>query len=352
MVMWSATALAASVVCDPAEARRILEDANVDELRAPVTHPWLVPGLARSVASPEVAAAIGAVCQGGGDLSVERADQWEDVGWAAYALVLTLAERDACGLVHRRVPLSIGISDGVARYSIRGELPDERTPLEGCEEAAVWRSEETVDGDRSPVRLVSVGDHRGEQVERHLVARRAGPEGWTDQRLLDVTPPRLLDPRASGPVVRLARTRGGEPWVVSSHERRGPGCVAVGGQVVWRWVDGRWERSEGREALAWLTREGLWRFAGDDGWMLILAQDNDRQEALLEPRQRRLQRLVSEPLLRLESADFPKLNPGFYVLTPAPWATAAEARAARAQWDIPSSYIKRAWVAVDPCARR
>jgi hypothetical protein len=347
------TARAATVVCDPAEARRILVDANIDEARAPVTHPWLVPGLAVAAGEPRVAEVVRAICARGGDLSVEPADAWEDIGWAAYTLLVTSSERDACGLVHHHVSLSIGIRLGAPRYSLRAALPDERTPLASCDAPATWRSERVIDGEQSAVRLVVVEDHEGDAVRRHLVARRAGPGGWVDQELLDPAPPRVADPAAAGPLVRLAPTRTGEPWIVASQDRLLGPCSPLGGQQVWRWVGERWVRSEGRGALGLLAREGLWRYAGDDGWMLILAQDDEGDLDLLLPRVRRLQERVPEDLLEpLASADFPRLNPGFYVAVPVPWATEAEARAARSAWNIPPSYVKRAWAAVDPCGVR
>lgn len=349
--MWVVAARAASVVCDPGEARRILEDARIDEARAPVTHPWLVPGLARGAGDPAVADAIRAICERGGDLSVERTDQWEDVGWAAYAVIVTSTDADGCALVHHRVAVSIGIGAAGPRYRLRSPLPDERTRVGDCELPSTWRTEAIVDGDRSAVRLVSVEDHAGDQVARHLVVRRATAEGWFDQLLVDPAPPRVADPSAAGPIARLAHTRSGETWVVLSGDRGGSPCVRRGGQVVWRWSDGAWVRSQGREALELLTAEGLWRYAGDDGYMLILAQDDERDSELLEPRLRRLQRAgVREDLLLLDSSDFPKLNPGFWVITPAPWPTEREARAAKSAWNVPAAYVKRAWSALDVCA--
>ena len=52
----------------------------------------------------------------------------------------------------------------------------------------------------------------------------------------------------------------------------------------------------------------------------------------------------------LPSAWFPDLNPGFLVITPAPYPTEAQATEARREGPRSAqSYVKRAWRAVDPC---
>lgn len=353
MVILVASAVAAPVVCDPDEAERVLVDARIDELRAPVTHPWLVPGLARRTGDPAVSEEVARLCAGKGNLFVERAEVYEQSGWSAHLLVLSRIELDGdCSLVHHRVPLSVGIGPSGATYRVRGELPPERTPMGACAAPAVWRQERIVAGGDEAVRLVLVIDHAGDEVvHTHVAVRQATPGGWSDQVLLDPAPPRLLDPTAAGPEVGLARARNGDPVVVVTHARTDSPCRAVGGQEVWRSTDQGWTSVTGREALTVLAREGLWRLAGDAGYLLILGQDNERDADLVEPRRRRLQRRDPEPLYLMSSSDFPGLNPGFVMITPAPWATAAEAEVAKSRWTrSASAYVKRAWIAPDPCA--
>lgn len=221
-----------------------------------------------------------------------------------------------------------------------------------CQVPAAWRQEQVIAGEDDAVRLVLVTDHEGEAiVHTHVAVRRATPGGWSEQVLLDPAPPRLLDPQAAGPTVELARRRDGEPVVVVSHDRTPGLCRPLGGQEVWRATDGVWTSVSGREALTALAREGLWRQAGDDGFLLILGQDDEDDADLVEPRRRRLQRRDPEPLYLMSSSDFPGLVPGFVMIVPAPWPTEAEAEAAKGRWTRSASvYVKQAWIAPDPCA--
>ncbi|MEQ1504484.1 MAG: hypothetical protein ABMB14_19760 [Myxococcota bacterium] len=354
MVILAVGAAAAPVVCDPAEAQRILLEARIDERRVPVTHPWLAPGLARSAPDPAVAAAVAAVCAPGGELAVERGEQIVGAGWEAYVVVLSRIERDGCGLVQQRVPLSIGIGPAGTTYALRGALPTARTPVDPtCPDVAVWRQETVLAGEGERVRLVLVVDHHGDAIVGTRVAvRTATARGWSEQIVAQPAPPRLLDPTADGPVVELARTRDGDVWVVVSHDRATVDgtCRPIGGQTLWQPTDDGWRATTGREAATSLAREGAWRSTGEDGWLLILAQDDEGDLDLVEPRRRRLQRRYPEPLHLLASSDFPGLNPGFVVIAPGPWATELEAKAARRTWRRgATTYVKQAWAAVDPC---
>jgi NAD(P)-dependent dehydrogenase (short-subunit alcohol dehydrogenase family) len=73
---------------------------------------------------------------------------------------------------------------------------------------------------------------------------------------------------------------------------------------------------------------------------------------LVARRKERLERRHPDTdLLVLPSAWFPGLNAGFIVATTAPYATEADAKAARAAWRPKmQTYIKKAWTAPDPCA--
>lgn len=354
MIALLATAHAASVVCDGAEARRVLVEARIDEARVPVTHPWLVPGLAREALDPEAAAAVARVCEEGDERFVDRAESYQGPGWSAHTLVLVGVSRQGCSVVHHRVALTVGIGPDGTRYSLRASLPDERTPDQTCDAAAVWQEERVLAGADAEVRLVRQVDHQGDRVVgSRLLVRRADPGGWSEQTLIEPAPPRVWElpdrgQGAAGPEVALASTRSGEPLVVASHDRTAAPCRPIGGQTVWRLERDRWVAIDGRDAATLLARAGLWRLAGDDGWMLIVAQDDDDEVALLDPRLRRLQRRSSDPLFLMSSSDFPELNGGFRVIAPGPWATEAEARAARRDWGR-GGYVKLAWRAADPC---
>lgn len=346
-----AAARAATVVCDPAEATRIVEDARVDPRRAPVTHPWLVPGLARAQQDPAVARLLAAACAPGADLVVERADQWEAPSFAAYELVVVRIEEEGCSLVRRRAGLTVGLGPDGPVYRPGRDLPDESTPVGACPDPARWRDERVLAGAGGPVRLIRVEDHEGDAVvHTHLAVRRATRTGWTEQVLLDPAPPRTVDPRADGPRVALLAARDGQPLVVATHDRRRTdgACAPLPGQSVWHvGVDGSFVAETGREAAARLAREGAWRWTGEDGWFLVVGQDDEEDAALVEPRRRRLQRRSREPLRMWRSADFALLTPGYVFVAPDPWPTADQAEAARA--GRTAAYVKRAWVAPDPC---
>jgi hypothetical protein len=355
MLLLALRAGAAPVICDPELAERLVVDARIDVARVPVTHPWLVPGLARKAADPATAQAVERICASGGDLFVERAESVERPGFKAYALVLSRVEPDGCALVHERVPLSIGIGLAGPTYTLRGSLPPERTPTEGCEAPAEWREERLVAGRGDVVRLVLVLDHRGDEIVRtHVVVRTASRDGWAEHVLIEPAPPRLLDPGASGPTLEMARAPDGQVLVALSHDRLlsrdKPGaCRALGGQEVWQLGPvGVSEPVSGREALTLLARTGLWKLAGDDGYLLILAQDDEEDIDLFDARRRRLQKRDPEPLYLLSSSAFPKLNAGYILITPGPWESEELAREAKGRWSR-SGTIKQAWAAPDPC---
>lgn len=344
-------ASAARVVCDPDEATRVVTDARVDPRRVPVTHPWLVPGVARAQQDPGVARVLEAACAPGADLVVERGEPWETPTFSAYELVVVRIEQVGCSLVRHRVALTVGLSPDGPVYRPGRPLSDESTPLGDCPEPARWRDEQVLAGARSPVRLVRSEDHVGDEVvQTRLAVRRATPRGWTEQVLLEPAPPRTADPAAGGPRVELLEARDGGPLVAVTRDRviGDGGCAAVPGQRVWHVdADGGFRAEDGRAAAARLAKEGLSRWAGQDGWFVVLGQDDEEDADLVEPRRRRLQRRTAEPLSLWRSADFALLTPGYVFVAPDPWSTDAEATAAR---DRRSAYVKRGFAAADPCA--
>lgn len=319
------------VICDPAEATALLRDAEIDERRAPVTHPWLVPGLAAASGDEGVRTALIGLCTPGAELSVERGDAWEQGAGGAYVLEVTRSLQEGCSLVRDRVALTVGVAPEGAAYAIRGPLPRDVTPIGDCDEAAVWREERVLDGGDGDLRLVELVDRDGDEVtHRAVVVRRATVGGWREQVLLDpspASPPRLL------PAVDL---------VVAT--------TCDGGQRVWHLDEDHWVEESGRPAATRLARAGAWRQCGQEGWFLIVGQDDEDDADLVEPRVRRQQRRTTEPLSLWTSADFPELNPGYVVIAPDPYATREEAEAASE--DFPRSrqvYVKRAWPRASAC---
>ena len=355
--MLVAAAHAGPVECDALGAARTLAEARIEEHRAPITHPELIPGLA--LASPrtgvDLRSALTDLCSHTASLSLVPSDVWQQAGWSAHTFLLTRSEQVGCTLFQRSIAISVAIADGAApHYSLRSRLPVTRTPVGGCPTVPTWREEQVLADAEGPVRLVLATDLEGGQRQHsEVVVRRASREGWTEQVLAEPAPDRLLD-GGDGPRFDLTE-RFENKWVVVHGDRSGtPGaCEAVPGQTVWAWdaTAHRWAAHTGRDALTLLASRGLWRLAGQPGWMLILMQEDEDDADKLAWRRRRLDRVSPQPLYTLSSAWFPGLNPGFLVVTPGPWATRAEAEAARSsgrKWR--RGYVKRAWTPPDPCS--
>ncbi len=348
---------AAPVECQALGAAQMLAEAHIEEDRAPLTHPELIPGLALASARTDVTlrAALTEICVPDTSLSLVPAEAWRDAGWAAHTFMLTRSEQVGCTLYQWTIAISVASRDGAPpTYALRSRLPVVRTPIGECPTSPTWREEHVLAGAEGPVRLVLATElDDGRRTASAVLVRRAGPDGWTEQRLAEPAPERLLHDGA-GPLFTLTE-RFAEPWVVAYGDRSGPpgACAPLPGQTVWTWDPaGRaWTPHTDREALGLLTSRGLWRLAGQDGWMLILMQEDEDDAEKLSWRRQRLDRLSPEPLHTLPSAWFSGLNAGFLVVTPTPWATRAEAELARARgkgWR--SGYVKRAWSAPDPCA--
>jgi len=357
ILAWLGVALAAPVECGALDAAALLADARIEERRAPLTHPELIPGLALASARSgvELREALTDLCAGDASLSLAPGDRWEGTGWSAHTFLLTRGEQVGCTLFQRTIAISVGVSDGTApRYALRSRLPVTRTPVGDCATAPTWREEQVLAGSGGPVRLVLASDvEDGHRLHSEVLVRRASPEGWSEQLLVEPAPARLLS-GGDGPRFDLTE-RFEDDWVVAHGDRVGTGasCRAVPGQTVWTWSDaqGRFVGHVERDALGLLASRGLWRLAGEDGWMLLLLQEDEAETEKIAWRQRRLERTSPEPLHVYPSAWFPGLNPGFLVVAPAPWADKASADAARGRgrrWR--ASYVKRAWEAVDPCA--
>lgn len=354
--MWLAWAMAAPTVCDPGQAAQLLDDARIDERRAPVTHPELMPGLALAseASDADLREVLGALCADSESVSVAPAESWEDAGFAAYSYRVTGSQTVGCALFQSTVTVSVGVQpDQAPTYALRSESPVTSTPIGECETQAKWREESVIDGEEDRVRLVLVVDRtRAGVQDSQVVIRTATPHGWTEDVLLSPAPERYVGGE-SGPVLTLAETGEGDVWVVA-HANRVVGdasCLVVPGQMVWQWDGAAWTPTDGREALALLGRRGLWRLAGSDGWLHIVVQDREGQEDVLAYRTTRLGRRYSEPLRTYLSSDLPGLNPGFLVVAPAPFATEEAAKDARKSWrSMHRHYVKRAWTQPDPCA--
>ena len=350
-----ATALGAPVLCSPEAAFGLLTEARIEEERAPISHPELVPGLARASehASPALRRSLADLCREGGTLSVVGADSWRDQGWSAYALYLTRTERQGCLLEAMTLPVSVGIDDGRATYDLlrEGAGSASATPLGDCDEAPAWMEERVLSGQNGPVRLVLQSMHEGEEIaSSRVLVRWATGLGWREQVLVQPAPPRLLDPDAGGP--RMVMTDVGEHWIVMSGDREitSEGCQARAGQQLWRLRGDHWEDVTGEEALRALASRGLWRLAGDDGWLAIVTQDEEEDEALVEARARRLGELNQQEVMVVRSSWFPMLNPAFSVAMLGPFPTEAEARASLKGFRGGARrYTKQAWRAPSTC---
>jgi hypothetical protein len=356
IALLAALAAAAPVLCDPLAAATVLAEARIEERRAPVSHPELLPGLARasSRATSDLRLALADLCSGAGSLSLAAGDAYEGPSFSAYTTLLTRSERRDCVLYQRTVAISVATSEGAAPvYSLRGYLPLTLTPSGDCTAVATWRDERVLAGQAGPVRLVLASTWEGgTRSHSEVLVRTATAQGWVEQTLLAPAPPRLLG-AFDGATIALVDA-GEESWIVASGDRRADGgtCVPAGDQAVWRWQSGGWRAERGRDALGLLASRGLWRHAGDDGWLLIVTQADEEDADKLATRVARIARHTPVGLTEMPSAWFPLLNAGFVVAAPAPFATEAEARAARRAWAYRRrrTYVKQAWEAPDPCA--
>ena len=231
IALWSAFAFAAPAVqCDPLLAAEVLLEAGIDTQRAPVSHPELIPGLALGAARVELdlVQALREVCDEGGALSWVTAETWQAPDWTSTTTVFTRRETSECFIYERAVAVSVSVGEGEPVYRLRGRRPVALTPIGGCNSPAKWRDERVFDGDGTPVRLVLMQDWTGEQrTHSEVVVRRATPQGWMEQTILNPAPRRLLD-SGSGPDVDLS-VRDDGSWIVVHGDRvvDAAGCRAA-----------------------------------------------------------------------------------------------------------------------------
>lgn len=358
IALWSAV-WAAPVVCDAGVAARLVTDARIPEARVAVTHPELLPGIARSSTTIDgpLRDALERFCVDPAALSIATGETWPDSGWSAHSVVLTRSETRGCDLAQEAVRISVGVrADGPVTYSLESAFPESHTPIGACDVPSRWREERVVDGEGGPVRLFLQVDQEGapgaspRTLETALVVRRATPEGWQEQTLFSPAPDRFVG-GFDGPRVEVAPIAG-ETWVVAHGDRAGSPdrCAPRPGQTVWVPGPDGFEARTGRDALHLLASHGLARFAGDDAWLHVVTQEDEGDVAVLDPRERRIGLRYPEPLHRYVSSRLPGLNPGFLVVSPAPWPDEASARAAKSQWNsLRRHYVKRAWIAPNPC---
>ncbi len=353
--MLLAWAVAAPTVCDPGQAAQLLADARIDERRAPVTHPELMPGLALAseASDPRLREVLSTLCSDSESVSVAPAESWEDAGFSAYSYRVTGSQTVGCSLFQSTVTVSVGVQPSrPPTYALRSESPITSTPIGDCETAARWREESVIDGDADRVRLVLVIDRTRSGIQdSQVVIRTATDHGWTEDLLVSPAPERYVG-GVSGPILTLAETGEGDVWVVAHANRvvRDESCLVVPGQMVWQWDGTMWTPTDGREALALLGRRGLWRLAGSDGWLHMVVQDREGNDEVLAYRATRLAERYPEPLRLYQSSDLPGLNPGFLVMAPAPFATEEQATVARKSWrSMHRHYVKRAWTQPNPC---
>lgn len=354
MIALLSAAWAATVQCDPSAASALSEAARIAPDRAPVSHPELIPGLALADPNtpPDLREALSHLCAGASTLSLTPTDRWEQADGATYAWRLARTERVGCALSQQGIALSVAVErDGRPSYRLIGHLPLSRTPVGDCDTPAAWREERVILGANGPVRIAVATEWEGESlVHSEVLVRRADATGWSEQVLLSPAPGRYLN-GAGGP--RISLLEGSDPWIVAhgDHSALGETCEATPGQTVWRWEDG-WTAIHDRPALGLLAERGAWRLASDDGWFLVLAVlPDDEYPEILQQRLAWHASGWSEPLHLYRSSSFPGLNPGFWIIAPAPWPTRVEALEARRRgspWR--RSYVKRGWIAPDPCA--
>ena len=332
MVIFWTMASAAPVRCTYEGATQLIEDARLATHRVPFTHPELLPGLMRNESDDSLQQALEELCTPGADLSLSIAEVYQTPTWSAHTVLLTRTQMDGCLLVQDTLALSVGVADTIS-FGLRGRYPQTRTPLADCLEPARWREEEVLQGASGPLQIISQSTRTDRAVEhQHLILRHATPRGWTDSPLGSALPPDLSE---AGILLSVADT--GPPRVFARRCKEG-------GQSVWHLDNGAWRELTDRDALADLAKEGRWDRAGSDAWFLIIALDDEDDEALLEARMRSLQGRYPAPLSIWRSSELPDLNPGFVFVAPDPWPSRAGAVAAKREWGYRTrSYVKRAW---------
>jgi hypothetical protein len=315
MAVWLAVAFAEPAVCDPVEALRLVDEARVDPVRAPLTHPGLVPGLAlagRHV-DPALQAALAGLCSTKASISVSEVDRWEAMDWAAVSLAVVRTETRGCSLVERSIIISVGIGQETPRYRLMGRRPMASTPIGACTEQARWWSERILDA-RGGVQLLAVGEAGSAKPHTELVVRRATPDGWVQHPIS----PEVVEG------AHLAKVQ--EDTLVVLPPAAGCGTTP---SSVFTWQESSWTQHSGRDAAHQLIVGGLWRELGVSGWVVVLSSDEGGSAELIEPRRRRIQRRWQETLFVYEAGSLPGLERGGLVVAPRPYLAASDAEAVR-----------------------
>ncbi len=228
VLLWSSSALALPVECDPVAAATLLADARIEEDRAPVSHAELLPGLA--LASPRtddaLRAALTELCTGGIELSLARGDLFEGPDWAAHSFLLSRTQMRGCALRTTSIAISVVVgTDTAPQYRLRSQPPVSETPVGSCGTPAVWREERTIAGGEGQVRVVLAEDIEDDELaSAQVLVRRATRLGWVEQLLLDPAPARLTS-NGRGPLISITE-RSDDKWVVAHANRTGapPEC--------------------------------------------------------------------------------------------------------------------------------
>jgi len=343
------------VECDPDRADQIMTEARIQEDRISSSHPYLIPGLALASTDidTDLRKQLEQICASDLDLSYDLAEAWDSALFSAHTVLFTTTREQDCTLHQSTIAVTVGNVPGQSpQYALRGRLPRTTTPVGDCDALGTWREETVIAGGETPERLVLVVDRAGLEITAsRIVIRSASPKGWREQVLAEPAPKRYTGGHG-GMAFTLIPVEDSY-WVVSSHDRTDDpaACEARPGQVIWRRTSEHWSSIDGREALSVLADRGLWRHAGEDGWLLILTQDDPFQIDDVVARMRRMQRRNPQPLQILDSADFPNLTAGYVLVTPAPFRNEEAALAMRTAWGRrAAAYVKRAWTAPDPCA--
>ena len=354
LTLFEVALAAPRIECDPVRARQVMTEARIREDRVSSSHPYLIPGLALASpqVDPELATVLQDLCDSELELSFELAETWDTALFSAQTILFTATREEDCSLRQSTVAVTVGNTPGQPpHYALRSVLPKSTTPVGDCDATPTWREETVLAGRERSDRVVLVIDRQGDDiVASSVVVRSASATGWREQ-VLAAPAPRRYTGGYGGMAFALVPIEDTH-WVIASHDRTDDpeSCSALPGQTLWQREAERWHPIEGRAALSLLAERGLWRHAGEDGWLLILTQDDPAQVDDILARMRRMQLKNEAPLQMVDSSHFPGLTAGYFIVTPRPFLSRRAAESMRTAWGRrASAYVKRAWTAPDPC---